>query len=455
MVPVKLDLLRSQYSSYLFDRIKSYLRVHSDHKLIFSMHTLKNNKAINVPSSLLSKTCLLPCGVKVNNRIIKSAMSEAMASKNHAPTKQMENLYNIWSNGGAGILVTGNVMVDSRHLGEPGNVVVEDEKYFVKLSSWAQAGKVNGNQIWMQINHPGKQSQSLWNKDPVAPSAIPLALKSFKLPRTLSANEILDIIKRFGKTAGIAKKAGFTGVQIHGAHGYLVSQFLSQRHNHRKDEFGGSLNNRLRFLSEIYKSIRYKVGSDFPVSVKINSSDFQKGGFSETESLTVIERLSEMGIDLIEISGGNYEAPAMMAQKKTKSNRKMREAFFLRFAEKARDCSKTPLAVTGGFRSPQAMAAAIKSGAVDFVGLARPLALDPGFPSRILAGDDVASNVKPDISTGIKALDRILMIRLTWYTYQLSVIGAGKKPNPDLHPLSAAIRLFLKTGWQNFIRTRA
>lgn len=418
------------------------------------MYTPADNKAIHFPFSLLSNPLLLPCGVTVNNRIMKSAMSEAMASKYHAPTKQMAHLYTVWANGGAGLLITGNVMVDSRHLGEPGNVVVEDEKDLIELSAWAQAGKMGGNHVWMQINHPGKQSQSLWNKDPVAPSAIPLALKSFKLPRALSAGEISDIIKRFGKTAGIAKKAGFTGVQIHGAHGYLVSQFLSQRHNHRDDEFGGSLVNRLRFLSEIYNAIRYEVGPDFPVSVKINSSDFQKGGFSETESLTVIKRLSEMGIDLIEISGGNYEAPAMMAQKKTKSSTRIREAFFLRFAEKARDCSSTPLAVTGGFRSPQAMAAAIKSGAVDIVGLARPLVLDPDFPSRILAGDNLPSSVKPDISTGIKALDRAIMIRLTWYTYQLSVIGAGKTPNPDLHPLLAAIRLFLKTGWQNFVRTR-
>lgn len=418
------------------------------------MGTPENKKAIHFASSFLSKPCLLPCGVTVNNRILKSAMSEAMASKNHAPTEQMENLYNIWANGGAGILVTGNVMVDSRHLGEPGNVVVQDEKNIVKLIAWAKAGKAKGNHIWMQINHPGKQSQSLWNKDPVAPSAIPLALKSFKIPRALSSDEIVDIIGRFGKTASIAKKTGFTGVQIHGAHGYLVSQFLSQRHNHREDDYGGSFENRLRFLTEIYNSIRSKVGPDFPVSIKINSSDFQKGGFTETESLAVIKRLSEMGIDLIEISGGNYEAPAMMAQKKIKSSTKMREAYFLRFAEKARDCSNTPLAVTGGFRSPEAMAEAIQSGGVDFVGLARPLVLDPYFPSRILDGNNVVSNVKPDISTGIKALDRALMIRLTWYTYQLSVIGAGKTPNPDLHPLWAAIRLFLRTGWQNFIRTR-
>lgn len=418
------------------------------------MPVTENKQANQKPASLLGAPCLLPCGATVTNRIMKSAMSEAMASKNHAPTIQMEHLYTVWSRGGAGLLVTGNVMVDSRHLGEPGNVVVEDEKHLDKLSAWSQAGKANGNHVWMQINHPGKQSQSLWNKDPVAPSAIPLALKSFTLPRALTGDEIVDIAARFGRTAGIAKKAGFTGVQIHGAHGYLVSQFLSPRHNQREDEFGGSLDNRLRFLKEIYASIRREVGPDFPVAVKLNSSDFQKGGFSETDSLTVIKQLSEMGLDLIEISGGNYEAPAMMAQKKAQSTTGMREAYFLRFAEKARRWSDAPLAVTGGFRSPEAMASAIESGNVDIIGLARPMVLNPEFPARILAGDSAASAVKPDISTGIRGLDRALMIRLTWYTYQLSVIGAGKKPDPDLHPLSAAIRLFLKTGWQNFIRNR-
>jgi 2,4-dienoyl-CoA reductase-like NADH-dependent reductase (Old Yellow Enzyme family) len=366
----------------------------------------------------------------------------------------METLYKVWASGGAGLLITGNVMVDSRHLGEPGNVVVEDEKYLEKLHAWAEAGKANGTHIWMQINHPGKQSQSLWNKDPVAPSAIPLTLKSFKKPRALSQDEILEIIERFAATAGIAKKAGFTGIQIHGAHGYLISQFLSQRHNHRKDAFGGSLENRLRFLTEIYNAIRLKVGPDFPVSLKINSSDFQKDGLEESQSLAVIQRMAGMGIDLIEISGGNYEAPAMMTQKHTQSSTGLREAYFLRFAEKARDCTNTPLAVTGGFRSPQTMASAIESGAVDFIGLARPLVLEPAFPARILAGDTAASKVKPDISTGIRALDRALMIRLTWYTYQLSIMGAGKKPNLDLHPLWVALRLFVKTVWQNLVRTR-
>ena len=345
-------------------------------------------------------------------------------------------------------------MIDSRHLGEPGNVVVEDEKHLSLLKSWAEAGTSHGNQLWMQLNHPGKQSQRLWNPEPVAPSAVPLSLKHFNIPRALTADEIDDIVIRFGRAAGVAQKAGFTGVQIHGAHGYLVSQFLSPHHNRRDDEFGGSLENRMRFLEMVYNSIRESVGPAFPVSIKINSADFQKGGFTAAESLSVIARLAEVGIDLIEISGGNYEAPAMMAQRKTTPDRGRQEAFFLRFAEKARQEVTVPLAVTGGFRTSKGMEAAIKSGAVDFVGMARPMILATDIPHRILQGEDFTSEAQADISTGFKTLDHALMIRLTWYTHQLSVIAAGKTINPRLHPLLAALLLFAKTGWQNFRRTR-
>ncbi|MGI9538125.1 MAG: NADH:flavin oxidoreductase/NADH oxidase family protein [Desulfocapsaceae bacterium] len=405
-------------------------------------------------TSVLAQPVTLPCGVVADNRFIKSATSEALASVHHAPTKLLERLYGVWSAGGAAVLVTGNVMIDSRHLGEPGNVVVEDEKHLSFLKSWAEAGTAHGNQLWMQLNHPGKQSQRLWNKEPVAPSAVPLSLKHFNPPRALTADEIEDIVVRFGRAAGVAKKAGFTGVQIHGAHGYLVSQFLSPHHNRRGDEFGGSLENRMRFLEMVYGSIREAVGPSFPVSIKINSADFQRGGFTSAESLSVIARLAEVGIDLIEISGGNYEAPAMMAQRKTTSERGMREAYFLKFAEKARQQVSIPLAVTGGFRTSRGMEAAIKSGAVDFVGMARPMILETDIPLRILQGEDFTSEVQADISTGFRALDHALMIRLTWYTQQLSVIAAGKTVNRRLHPLLAALQLFAKTGWQNFRRSR-
>lgn len=400
-------------------------------------------------------TLTLPCGSLVCNRFLKSAMSEAMASKDHAPGRMLERLYTTWSRGGAGILVTGNVMVDSGHLGEPGNVAIENETHLDQLKSWAASGTGNGNHLWVQLNHPGKQSPGFLNPEPVAPSAVPLKLKGFKPPRALEKDEILDIVGRFGRCAAIVKKAGFTGVQIHGAHGYLVSQFLSPYHNRRDDEYGGDTDNRFRFLSQIYAAIRDNVGPDFPVSIKINSADFQRGGFTEEESLHVITRLADMGIDLIEISGGNYEAPAMMSMKNPSERTRSREAYFLKFAGRIRTRVDTPLAVTGGFRSAKAMSEALESGALDIIGLARPLVLAPDMPNRILGGEAYVSPVNPLISTGVRALDRALMINLTWYTRQLARIGSGKPPRPDLPPLKAAFDLLLKTGWQNFVRTRA
>lgn len=397
----------------------------------------------------------LPCGSLVGNRFLKSAMSEALASKDHAPGRMLERLYATWSEGGAGILVTGNVMIDSSQLGEPGNVAVENETHMDLLKSWAKSGTSNGNHLWVQLNHPGKQSPGFLNPEPVAPSAVPLKLKGFKPPRALEQDEIQDIVYRFGRSAAIVKKAGFTGVQIHGAHGYLVSQFLSPYHNRRNDEYGGDINNRVRFLIQIYSAIRDNVGPDFPISIKINSADFQRGGFTEDESLHVIKLLADMGIDLIEISGGNYEAPAMMSVKNSSERTRSREAYFLNFAGRIRVLIDTPLVVTGGFRSAKAMSEALQSGALDIIGVARPMVLNPDMPNRILSGEDYVSPVKPFISTGIKALDRALMINLTWYTRQLALIGSGKTPRPDLPPLKAAFDLLLKTGWQNFVRTRA
>ena len=157
----------------------------------------------------------------------------------------------------------------------------------------------------MQINHPGKQSPKSLSKEPVAPSAIPLSggvAVAFNPPRALTEEEILDLIKRFGNTARIAK-AGFTGVQIHSAHGYLVNQFLSPHHNQREDQWGGNAENRMRFLMEVYHEMRRQVGDDFPIGIKLNSADFQRGGFTEEESMQVLKTIDEAGIDLIEISG--------------------------------------------------------------------------------------------------------------------------------------------------------
>ena len=244
----------------------------------------------------------------------------------------------------------------------------------------------------------------------------------------------------------MVRQAGFSGVQIHGAHGYLVSQFLSPHHNVRTDDWGGTPEKRRRFVLEVYAAMRKAVGAQFPIGIKLNSADFQRGGFTEEESLDTIRALAEAGIDLIEISGGTYEAPAMTGVKQAKAvvkdSTRQREAYFLAFAEKARAAVSTPLVVTGGFRSAQGMAQAIESGAVDMVGMARMLAIEPDVPHKLLAGRAPAHVVKP-ITTGIGAIDKLGLLEISWYTGQLKRIGRGEPPKPN----EPGLWVFLKQAW--------
>ncbi len=404
----------------------------------------------------LSSPLTLPCGVVLKNRLAKSAMSENMADKNHRPDLRLGRLYETWAGGGIGLLISGNVMCDGRALGEPNNVVVEKiTQHLASLRAWAAKGTKEGTHFWMQINHPGRQIPNFLAKTPVAPSAVALRPpldKAFNKPRALEHTEILEIITRFADTAEIAKQAGFTGVQIHGAHGYLVAQFLSPLSNQRSDQWGGSLENRMRFVIEIYGAIRARVGSDFPIGIKLNSADFQRGGFTEEESLRVIETLSKSGMDLIEISGGSYEAPVMMEGAR-KASTQSREAYFLDFAAKARAHCKAPLMVTGGFRTADGMKQALSSGNLDLIGLARSLALDPNFPKKLLSDERTTSQVKP-LTTGMRWLDKLVPLEILWYTGQLHRMGRGKTPNPKASVTATVLRMVKDVGWQSLKRAR-
>ena len=386
------------------------------------------------PQDLLAQPLTLPNGSVLPNRLAKSAMSEAMGTIDNRVTHELVRLYARWAVGGTGLHITGNVMVDRRALGEPGNVVIEDARDLPLLKAWAEVATRQGVAIWVQLNHPGKQSPKGLNRENVSPSAVPFKKDMqafFATPRELRDDEIVDIIQRFATSARIVKEAGFSGVQIHGAHGYLVSQFLSPHSNQRTDRWGGSAENRRRFVLEVYRAIRAAVGADFPVGIKLNSADFQRGGFTEEESLDAIRALADAGIDLIEISGGTYEAPAMAG---VKASTQAREAYFLAFAEKVRETVKTPLMVTGGFRTLGAMGEALASGALDLVGLARPLAIEPDASRRLLAGEETRFKVKP-IATGIGMVDRMALMEVIWYSGQLKRMGRGKEPRPNESPL--------------------
>ena len=377
--------------------------------------------------------------VHFKNKMIKGAMSEALANHAGQPNHLHLGLYEAWAKGGLGCAITGNVMVDFRAKNEPGVVVIETERDLEPLKQWAAIGKKHGMVQLVQLSHPGRQCPKGLNKETVAPSAVPFSpalAMSFGTPRALREDEILDIIQRFATSAAICEKAGFEGVQLHCAHGYLISQFLSPLTNKRQDQWGGSAENRMRFLLEIYKAVRAATSEQFIISVKLNSADFQRGGISEEDVIATFKAIDAAGIDLIEISGGSYEAPAMagVKQEKRKASTIAREAYFLDFAEKIRKQVQCKLMVTGGFRTVAGMNAALESGACDFIGMARPFAVEPDVTNRLIAGQDVRYAVDK-IKTGISMIDKMAIMEVIWYAAQFKDIAEGKRPNPKLSPL--------------------
>ncbi len=396
---------------------------------------------------LLASPLRLPSGAVLHNRLAKAALSERLADPAGDPSAALNRLWDQWAGSGAGLLLTGNVMVDRNHRAERGNVVVDAETDGTTLSAWARHAKAGGSAVWMQINHAGRQAPRMSDAAPVAPSAVPMTIGrgAFAAPRALTDAEIHAIVAGFALAAARAKEAGFDGVQIHAAHGYLANQFLSPATNLRDDAWGGDAGRRRRFLGEVLRAVRTAVGTGFPVGVKLNSADFQRGGFEEGESLDVVRMVVAEGIDLLEVSGGTYEAPLMFgdgADAGARASTRAREAYFLDYAEKVRALVPVPLMVTGGFRTAAGMEAALQSGAVDIIGLGRPLCVDPHLPAALLDGR--ATDVpRPRLDTGVRELDG--MIEGGWYLAQLQRMGAGAPPDPGLWR-SRAVWTYLAAG---------
>ncbi|WP_273778780.1 NADH:flavin oxidoreductase/NADH oxidase family protein [Acinetobacter sp. GSS19] len=388
-------------------------------------------------------------GITLKNRIVKAAMSEALANDLGQPNQQHLRLYEAWVKGGLGCAISGNVMVDGHAKNEPGVVVIENERDLDVLRQWAEIGKQYAMVQLIQLSHPGRQCPKGLNRETVAPSAVPFSANlasMFATPRELAESEIEDIIQRFARAAQICEQAGFEGVQLHGAHGYLISEFLSPLTNQRQDQWGGSIENRCRFLLRIYQAVREVTSADFIVAVKLNSADFQRGGLTEDEVISVFKMLDQAGVDLIEISGGNYEVPAMTGKmdQPLKASTIAREAYFLAFAEKIRHYVQCPLMVTGGFRTVQGMNAALQSSACDLIGIARPFALQTDLTEQLITGQDVKYAIRP-VKSGWAALDKKAILEIIWYAAQFKAIAQGKAPNPNLSPIG----VFLKYARRN------
>ena len=406
-------------------------------------------------TNLLAQPLTLPCGATLPNRLSKAAMTEGLATAQGVPSPELERLYGIWSDGGAGMLLSGNIQIDRDHLERPGNVIVDSEpspEMQAALASWAKAATRNGNHFWAQISHAGRQTQKIINKTPKAPSAVKLGLPGgqFGEPVALTAEEIAEIVRRFAVCAAAVKAAGFTGVQVHSAHGYLFSQFLSPRSNLRTDQYGGTLANRARALLDAVAAVRKAVGPDFPVSVKLNSADFQKGGFDFEDSLQVVQWLEQAGVDLIEISGGTYEQPKLLGLQGMEEEEKqevaestmVREAYFVDFALAMQKKVSIPLMVTGGFRQRLAMEQALESGSADVVGLGRPMCVMTDAPKQLMAGLDELPRFENELSlfpSWLEFLGKLKTLRAMagfavqyWFYGQIDAIGRTGQANPQL-----------------------
>ena len=408
---------------------------------------------------------VLPCGAVLPNRLAKAAMTEGLADPQGRATAELTRLYGLWADGGSGLLITGNVQIDRDHLERPGNVIIQgpqDAAALAGLRAMAAAGVHAGGHIWMQISHAGRQTQVTVNPHPKAPSAVAVGLpgKQFGLPEALTEPEILDLVERFGHAAEVAKATGYTGVQIHAAHGYLLSQFLSPRANLRTDQWGGTLENRARMLMAVVARVRAGVGPEFPIGVKLNSADFQKGGFAFEESVIVARWLQEAGVDLLEISGGSYEQPAMMdiqgmqapdMPAPQKASTAAREAYFVDFAKTMRASLTMPLLVTGGFRTRRAMNAALETGGADVIGLGRPLCVDTAGPAKLLAGTEELDRWEKKLKLlppwlsflgGLKMLRAVEGFAVTyWYYAQIDALARTGKANIGISPFPALLSI--------------
>ena len=388
----------------------------------------------------------LPNGRVLRNRLCKAAMEENLSDWGQVPGKQLHQLYGFWGQGGLGLILTGNVMVSPDAMTGPGGVVLQTGSDLTPFTSWANEAKRDGAMIWMQISHPGRQVYAAMGEQAVSASDKGVEIEGFShlfaQPRALSEDEIKALVLRFATTAGLAEQAGFDGCQIHAAHGYLISQFLSPLTNNRSDSYGGTLINRARFLMEVVGAVRAQVSSDFCVSVKLNSADFQKGGFELEDAKAVVSMLNQAGVDLVELSGGSYESPAMQGRvSESSSSTVRREAYFIDFAREIASVASMPIMVTGGITRLETAKAALIQDAqgfgVSMLGIARALALEPRLAQKWQSRSREQVSL-PQVQWRNKTLAALATMALT--KAQLQRMAAGKAPKEGLNPVFALLR---------------
>jgi 2,4-dienoyl-CoA reductase-like NADH-dependent reductase (Old Yellow Enzyme family) len=389
-------------------------------------------------SNELFSELVLRSGSTLRNRIAKAAMEEGMAGSSQLPDQRLISLYRRWGAGGAGVLITGNVMVHAEALTGPGGIVLDELAPLDPFARWAEAAKAGGAAMWMQISHPGRQVQAGMPGVAWGPSAVAVELgrhsKRFARPVAMTESQIKATVERFATTADLAERAGFDGVEVHAAHGYLISQFLSPRVNRRTDRWGGQLENRARLLLDVVRAIRRAVSPSFAVAVKLNSADFQRGGFDADDAARVIAMLEPLGVDLVELSGGSYESPAM-AGRPTDTRTAAREAYFLELAAELAGTSPLPLMLTGGITRRETAEQVLSRG-VELVGMGTAVAVTPDLANRWRSGLESTQQLRP-VTWSDKTLASAASMALV--RHQMRRITRGKHPTGTTHPVHALV----------------
>ncbi|MCX7016282.1 MAG: NADH:flavin oxidoreductase [Candidatus Sumerlaeota bacterium] len=324
-------------------------------------------------------------GISVRNRFVRSATHAGMASPEGEPSDAYVEIYRELARGGVGLIISGFAYVEKRGKAIAGMLGADDDALIPSLQRMAQGAHDEGGRIVLQIAHCGALGRFDTGFPRMGPSAIQDRVTG-AMPVEMTPDDIARVVGAFGQAARRAKEAGFDGVQIHSAHGYLASQFLSPYSNRRTDDYGGPIENRARFLFGVYEEIRRQVGRDWPVLVKINCSDFDSVGLNEDDSLWVCRRLSQMGMNAIELSGGS---PAAISKGPSRFHidRPEREGYFQDQARRFKPQLSCPLILVGGLRSPEVIERLFREGAADFFSLCRPLISEPALIRRWESGD--------------------------------------------------------------------
>lgn len=332
--------------------------------------------------AILGRPLDLRCGVRLKNRLIKAAMSDSLGDGQGKPTPAQIRLYERWARGGAALSLIGEVQISPHYPEKPGNLVLVPDADMPALQELARRGSANGAQIWPQLGHAGALAYA-----PISQPKGPSALNIDGLHcHGMSLGEIAGLPASYARAAALAQRAGFGGVEIHAGHGFLLSQFLSPLFNHRRDAYGGAVENRFRIIGEIIGAVRQAVGAAFAIGIKINSTDQLEGGLTAKDALQIVRMLGDTSVDLIEISGGTYFPGAASSSDGSASS----GPYFADFGRRAKDMTTVPIMLTGGFKTRKQAVNALRDGAADAIGLARAMVLDPALADTWLsdAGGD-------------------------------------------------------------------